>query len=289
VSFSDGLTGDGLTKRPVSLDDVKKLCNYNSIDPGYLPLYKIKLKYGRNFSFDLKTDFQNHCIINEEACRAFGVENPVGKLLGNSEIIGVVYNFNFTSLHNMIEPLVMTCGNGRIVQVKISALNQEETISYIKNTCKSISPDFEGNYSFLDNRIKQLYKSDLDLKSSFAVYSIITLIIALLGLFGLTLFTIRKKTKETGIRILYGARLNDTFSLFTRELIRIVIISNILAIPVSFLVMNKWLYYFQYRADIGFLVFLKTFLITITFTLLAVTFLILKTHKTNLIETLKHE
>lgn len=100
---------------------------------------------------------------------------------------------------------------------------------------------------------------------------------------------VKKKTKEIGIRKLYGARLNDTFKLFTKEQIRIVIISNVLAIPISFLVMNKWLTNFQFRVDIGFLVFFETFFITIAFTLLAISFLIIKTHKTNLIETLKHE
>lgn len=189
----------------------------------------------------------------------------------------------------MIEPLVIDCGNGGIVQIKISGVNKEETKDFIINTCKSISPEFECNYSFLDDRIKKLYKSEIDLKSSFEVYSLITFIIALLGLFGLTLFTIKKKTKEISIRVLYGARLSDTFKLFTKEQIGIALIANIFAIPISLLVMNKWLNNFQFRVDIGFFVFLKTLFITIAFTLLAVSFLIIKTHKTNLIKTLKYE
>jgi putative ABC transport system permease protein len=100
---------------------------------------------------------------------------------------------------------------------------------------------------------------------------------------------VKKKTKEMSIRKLYGARLGDTFKLFTKEQIRIALISNIFAIPISMLVMNKWLSNFQYKVDIGFFVFFKTFVITIAFTLLAVSFLIIKTHKTNLIKSLKHE
>ena len=134
-----------------------------------------------------------------------------------------------------------------------------------------------------------MYKSELDLKSSFSVYSVITLIIALLGLFGLTLFLIKKKTKEIGIRKLYGSRLIDTFKLFATEQIMIVVISNILAVPVSLSVMTGWLNNFQFRVDIGFLVFLKTFLIIIIFNLLAISFFIIKTHRTNLIETLKYD
>jgi putative ABC transport system permease protein len=247
------------------------------------------VKYGRNFSSDLRTDIKGTCILNEEACRAFGIENPVGKLLGNIEIIGVVYNFNFTSLHNAIEPLVMNYGSGKIVQIKVSAERQDATVNYIKSICKNLSPDFECNYSFLDSRIRQLYKPDLDLKSSFAVYSIITLIIAVLGLFGLTLFTVKKKIKEVIIRKLFGARLKDTINLLTREHVIIVIISNILAMPITLLIMHKWLDNFRYKIDISFLIFLETFLITIVFTLLTVLFFILKTHRLNLIDNLKHE
>ena len=290
VSFSDALTGDGFAKAPKGNDDNKKLCYFYSIDPDYLALYGINIKYGRNFSWDLTTDFNNNCIFNEEACRAFGIENPVNKILDNKEIIGVVNDFNFTSLHNQIEPLIIYCSDdGKVAQVKISGENQDETLIFIKNICKDISPDFECNYSFLDNRIKELYKSELDLKNSFEVYSVITFIIALLGLFGLTLYMIKKKIKEVSIRKLYGARLNDTFKLLTKEQVWIVIISNILAIPITYLVMNKWLNNFQFKVDIGFLIFLKTFLITVAFTLLAISFLIFKTHNINLIETLKHE
>lgn len=290
VAFSDGLIGAEFSKHPTGIGDVEKLCNFYTIDPNYLALYKIKIKYGRNFSPDYTTDLTNSCIINEEACSTFGIENPVGKSLKNNKvIIGVVYNFNFTSLHNKIEPLVMTQGNGKVVQIRIAAFNPKETIHFIKNTCKSLAPDFVCNVSFLDQRMKQLYTAEFKLKSSFEVYALITLIVALLGLFGLTLFMIKKKTKEIGIRKLYGARLIDTCKLFTKEQIWIALISNLFAIPITLCVMNHWLANFQFSVHIGFMVFLETFCITIVFTLLAVSFLIVKTHKTNLIETLKHE
>jgi len=289
ISFSDGLLGDGFCKSSIKIGAVEKLCYFNSIDPYYLALYKIKLKEGRCFSNDLKTDSNKSCIINEETCNVYGIKNPVGKSIGHKIIVGVVYNFNYTSLHNKIEPLVFYCGKGRMIQIKISAVNKEETIEFIKNACKGLSPDFELNISFLKDHIKKLYKSELDLKSSFSIYSIITCIIALLGLFGLTLFKIKKKTKEISIRKLFGAKLNNTFILLAKEEIRIVLISNILAIPITLLLMNKWLNNFQFRVDIGFLIFLKTFLVSVAFTLLAILFLIIKTHKTKLIETLKYE
>ena len=288
VSFSNGFIGDGFTKHPISLDEVEKLCNSFSIDPDYLDLYGIDLKSGRNFSPDLKTDVNGSYLMNEAACKAFGIENPVGKYINDKEIIGIVYDFNYASLHNKIEPLIMYYGEARNIQLKLTAGNQGETIDFLENTCKSLSPEFECNVTFLDDRIKNLYKSELDLKSSFEVYSIITFLIALLGLFGLTLFQAKKKTKEIGIRKLYGAGLDDTYKRFSKEHIRIVVVSNAIAIPISILVMDKWLANFQYQIEIGMFVFLKTLVITTVFTMLAVSLLIIRTHKTKLVDTLKH-
>jgi putative ABC transport system permease protein len=288
VSFSNGTMGESYSKSPQTLGDVSKICNMYSVDSDYIPFYLLKLKYGRGFSPDLKTD-ANCCIVNEETCKTFGVENLVGQSLGKREVIGVVYNFNFASLHNKIEPLVMKYGPGKIVQIRISGQNQSESISSILNTYKNVSPSFDSNYSFLDSRIKKLYKSELDLKASFEVYSLITFVIALLGLFGLTLFLLKKKTKEMSIRKLHGATLADTFMHLSKEQVIIAIVSNLIGFPLSLYTMNQWLVNFQYKVDIGYLIFLKTFLITLVFTLLAVSFLIVKTHRLNLVRTLKRE
>jgi putative ABC transport system permease protein len=289
VSFSDAFIGDGLTKRPVKLDNVEKLCNFISIDPEYIDLYSIRLKYGRNFSRELTTDKHGSYLLNEGACRSFGIDNPVGKMIHDKLIVGVVCDFNFSSLHNKIEPLIMSCEEGRAVQIKIAGKNQKATVDFINKACKNISPESEYNLSFLDSRIKKLYKSELDLKSSFKVYSFISFFIALLGLFGLTVFQARKMTKEISIRKIHGARLLDTLSRFTKEYVQIILISNVLSVPLSYWAMNKWLAHFQYKSDIDPFVYLKTLIITAFFTLLAVSFLIFQTHKTDPLKTLKHE
>ncbi len=290
VSFSNGLIGKGFTKAPKGNHDNKELCYFYSIDPDYLKLYKINIKHGRDFSWNLKTDLSNSCIINEEACRALGFENPLNEMLDKKQIIGVVHDFNFTSLHNQIEPLAIYCSeNGNIAQVKISNVNQNNTLKYIENTCKSISNDFNFNYTFLKDRIKSLYKAELVLKNSFQFYSFITFIVALLGLLGLTLFSLKRRNKEACIRKLFGAKLQDTLLLLTKEQSLIVLIANIMAIPLTFVIMNKWLNNFEFRVNIGYLIFIKTLFITYTFTLLTTSYLILKIHKTSMIESLKNE
>ncbi len=289
ISFSNSFIGEGFTKVPIDITDNKELCYTYSIDPEYIPLYNIDIKYGRNFSFDLITDGNTSCIINEETCKSIGIENPIDKFVNGKRIVGVVNNFNYSSLHNVIEPLILSCGKGNVVQVKMAQDNQEKTIDFIKEVCNSISPDFDFNYAFLDSRIKDLYKSDMNIKSSIEIYSILAFLITLLGLFGLMLFIIKKKTKEVCIRKLHGARMSDTFKLFAKEQVSIVLISNIISIPISVYIVNKWLNNFAYKADIGFLVFIKTLFVVTIFTILAISFLIIKSQKANLVETLKHE
>ena len=289
VSFSDGLMGGGFVKSPLTIDGETKLCYKLSVDPAYFDLYKIKLKNGRNFSSDLKTDGQNSCVVNEEVCTVFGLEYPVGKTIGDRKIIGVVGDFNYTSLHNSVEPLVINCGTGKVVQIKISPYRQEQTIAFVKNTCENISPGFEWDYTFLESRITNLYQPELNLKSSTRIYSVIAFSVALLGLFGLTLFTIKKRTKEISIRKLHGARLRDTFWIFFREQIWIVLFSNIIAVPISIFIMNQWLNNFSFRTDIGIIIFFKTFCIALIFSVLAILFLIIKTHRINVVNALKYE
>ncbi len=288
ISFSNALIGEVFKKIRIDINNRNELWYAYSIDPEYIGLYDIKLKYGRNFSSDLQTDGDN-CIINEEAAKSFGIENPVDKMLDHQRIIGVVKNFNYLSLHNVIEPLIFTYRKGNFVQINIAPDNQKRTIMLIKKTCNSISANFNFNYTFMDSQIKDLYRSDMNFKISIEIYSIIALFIALLGLLGLLLFTIKKKKKEVSIRILHGATIGNIFRLFSKEQLLIVFISNIIALPISIFIINKWLHNFPYRVDIGFIVFFKTLFIMTVIVILVLSFLIIKTQNSNRIETLKDE
>ncbi|MCB0844867.1 MAG: ABC transporter permease [Bacteroidetes bacterium] len=291
VSFSNSLIVDGFAKSMLGKKGKEKLSYKVSVDPDYIPLYDIDMKLGRNFSLNYSTDSTHACIVNEAACGVFELESPINEKLGDNTIIGVVKDFNITSLHNQIEPLVIFFSEkgGNIVQIKLTGRVQGEVLKYIQSKCESISQDYDFDYKIVENEIQKLYKSEMDLKSSFRFYSVIAFIIALLGLFGLALFTIKKKTREISVRKLLGAKLTDTFKLLTKEQTWIVILANMAAIPVSYLAMGNWLINFEYRVDIEYLIFLKTFVITLIATLLAVSFLIFKAHHVNLVVTLKDE
>ena len=291
VSFSYGLIGNVNSKIMIRKDEAEELCSFYEIDPDYLDLFKIKLKRGRNFSWDLKTDIENKCIVNEEACRIFGLEDPISKKLGGRTIIGVVEDFNFSSLHNKVGPLVLRWGNidENIVQIKISGKETHETLSYIEKVFKDISHEFNYNYSFLDTQLEDLYRSEINLKKSLTFYSIVAFIIALLGLLGLTLFMVKRMTKEISLRKLFGSSPYHIFKLLVKKQMWILIFSNILAMPISYFVMQTWLDNFPYRVDFDFILFVETFLITSVFILATNVFIVIKTYKVNLISAFKHE
>jgi putative ABC transport system permease protein len=290
VSFSSGLIGEGFGKASIGNEDNVHLCYFNSIDPDYIDLYKLNVKEGRNFLWDLTTDFENACIINEQACKVYNLDNPVNEMLGNRRIIGIIKDFNFISLHKNIEPLVISCENtGSVIQLKIEENNAKSTLNYIKETCSNLSPDYNFEISFLKTYLKELYKTEFDLNKNLKVYSTITFIIALLGIFGLALFMIKKKFKEISIRKLFGAKLKSTFLIIAKEYFIIVFISNLIAFPLSYLFTDKWGANFQYKVGFEYIVYLKTFLIVLVFTFLAIIYMILKSHSINPINALKEE
>lgn len=290
VSFSSGVIGEGFGKASIGNEDNIHLCNFISVDPDYIELYKLNINTGRNFSWDLTTDFENSCIINEQACRVYNLDNPVNEMLGKRRIVGVIKDFNFISLHKNIEPLVLFCEKtSPVLQMKIEEQDMENTLNYIKNTCNNLSPDYDFEISFLKTLLKDLYKTEFDLNKNFKVYSTIIFIIALLGIFGLALFMIKKKHKEISIRKLFGAKLKDTSLIMAKEYFMIVCISNLLAFPLTYFIMDKWIANFHYKIAFGYIVYLETFLIVLVFIFLAIIYMILKSHRINPVSVLKEE
>ncbi len=290
ISFSSSIFSDGFGKSPFDKNDHTELCNFISVDPEYIDLYNLTIIEGRNFSVDYPGDFESSCIINEQMRKAFELNNPINEVLGKRKIVGVISDFNFSSLHNSIEPLIIYCDKyNPYVQLKIDHIRNDEILLQIKKMSNDLSPNNNLEFSFLDSKLKELYKSEYDLNNNLKVYSSITLIIALLGIFGLTLFMIKKKYKEIGIRKLFGAKFKDVFLLLTKEYFWIILIANALALPITINSMNKWIANFQYKLDFDYSVYLKTFLIELIFTLFAILLIIFKSHKIDPLEVLKEE
>ncbi len=234
-------------------------------DEHFLETYGIDLVKGRNFSREFATD-RNAYLINETLAEQLGWDNPIGKTIrrsGDRTVIGVVKDFQFATLHNKIEPLLITNTPWRkefdYMSVKIDTDDIQGTLGSIERIYKRFSPLIPFEYFFLDDAFDSLYKSEERFEKIFQYFSLLAICIALLGLFSLSAYSAQQKSKEIGIRKVLGATVPQILSLFSRETIILIIAANALAWPAAFLVIQKWLRNFAYRSSISFWAFVLAF------------------------------
>ncbi len=234
------------------------------IDEGYLDVMGIELVAGRNFS----TEFNDSSsfIINESAAKMMGLTDPVGKRINNTSmnrigtVVGVVKDYHFTSLHNAIEPLVMEYKPEwtGFLSAKLRAGKTTETLDYINRTINAIAPGSLFAYDFLDDHLDQLYKSEDSMGKVFQFFSILAIIIACLGLLGLSAYTVESRTKEIGIRKVLGATVTGIVTMVSSRFFVLVLIAFAIAVPLTWYSMNKWLQNFAYQIEIQWWVFAIT-------------------------------
>ena len=225
----------------------------------YIETFEMEIVDGRSFRRESLADINNY-VINEEAARYMGMEDPVGQLLrfwGNDgTIIGVVKNYHHVPLHREIMPHVFTINprsyNGlKYVFIKIKPGNIPDTLRYIKETSESYAPDYPYEYSFLDQGIGNLYQAERKLGRIFGYFAFIAIFVSCLGIFGLASFTAEKKTKEIGIRKVLGATVSSIVILLSKEFSRWILLANIIAWPIGWYAMHKWLENFAYRTSLN--------------------------------------
>ena len=217
---------------------------------------EIAMAEGRAFDEKMSSDTIGSVIINQEAARQMGFENPIGKTitLGDepSNVIGVMKDFNFNNIRNKIAPLLLYIdpNKANICFIRISPGNNEKTLKYIEETYKSFEPDFDFNYNFMDERLEGLYRAEQRSNTLINYFTIFAIFISCLGIFGLASFMAEQKTKEIGIRKVMGASVSTIVKIFSFEFTRMVIIGNILAWPLAYYAMNKWLDNFAYHTEL---------------------------------------
>ena len=282
-------------------DEIQIKPNWLMVDPDYFDLLDINILEGRDFSWDREADYMSisgdgfhRIIINETARRAYQLESPLGAILTfengwRAEIIGVVEDFHFLSLHHEIEPTLYFWAFRRSPYIKILPYDIQGTIMFIKKEYESMFPDGTFKYSFLDETINQEYESDDRLSRIISNFAIVALLISCLGLFGLSTFMAARRTKEIGIRKTMGASVRIVFLLLSREFAVWVTISIIIACPVAWIIMNRWLQGFAYRTSIGIGIFILAILIAFAIAFLTVAWQSWKTARTNPVEALRYE
>lgn len=251
-------------------------------DEHFLETYGIEVVSGRNFSKEFGTDKEAY-LINETLAKQLGWDDPLGRTIrrnGDREVIGVVKDFTFATLHNTIGPLLITntpWGNEyTYLSIKIKTEDIPGTLGAIETVTRKFSPSIPFEYFFLDDAFDRLYRSEERFERIFLYFSLLAVCIALLGLFSLSAYSAQQKSKEIGIRKVLGATAPQILALFSRETIVLIIAANILACPIAIFVIQRWLGNFAYRDDISLWAFVFTFFGSIAAAFLTISYQSLK-------------
>lgn len=269
------------------------------VDPDFFRTLRIEIAAGRGFSKEYPSDVENAFMLNETAARQFGWENPVGQelvwyddeIIRRGTVIGVVKDFHFQSLHKNIEPLLFQVmpSEFNYLLVKINAGQVSGALSFIKTKWKAFDPNGGFEYSFLDEDFSRLYRAEERMESIFSVFTLLTLFIACLGLFGLVSFIVEQRTKEIGIRKVMGASVSGLVLLFSKEFALLILAANIIAWPLAFVAMNRWLHDFAYRVDIGWQIFALAGILALVIALMTVGYQAIRAAVANPVESLRYE
>ncbi len=227
--------------------------NYSVVQVDYAEVLGLEVVHGRNFSRELALD-SNACLINQTAAKRLGWDDPLGKALsmGNVlplRVIGVVEDFHFESLHHEVEPLVLfrTDWTMPYLAVKLGTRAMQDNIEAVKDLWDEFVPSTPFEYSFLKEDYQALYEAERRMARVFTVFSILAVFIACIGLFGLSSFLVTQRTKEIAIRKVLGASVSGIVRLFSIDFLKLVLVAIIIAVPLSWLAMHKWLQDFAYR------------------------------------------
>jgi putative ABC transport system permease protein len=285
VRIADAYDWEGNT------DSTKMAIHIAYVDYNFVDVYNIEIVSGRFFSRDFVSD-STAIVLNEAAIKEMRMDNPVGKKGPfETNIIGVVKDFNFASLRSKIEPIgfFLNPGGYAFAAIKIKSANTPATLEHIRNTFSAYASDFPFEYQFLDDVLDMQYRSEERLGTIFKYFSILAIFISCLGLLGLASYAAEMRTKEIGIRKVLGATISGIIRLMTKEFIMLVVIANVIAWPIAYYTMNKWLQDFAYRVSIEWKLFIISAIITLLVALLTVSYQAFKVARTNPVETLKYE
>lgn len=268
------------------------------VDYDYLKTMGMSLSQGRNFSKDFGSD-SSAIIINEAAAKILGYSDPVGKNLYRStndgrtfkyEIVGVVKNFNFESLKQPIGPLgFFLAPSTGLASFKIKDANLSALLKTIEAKWKTMAPGMPFSYRFLDESFNDMYRDEQRIGKIALTFSILAILIACLGLFGLAAFVAEQRTKEIGIRKVLGASVNGLVGLLSKDFVKLVVIAFVIAAPVAWYFMHKWLQDFEYRISINWVVFALAALIALFIAVATISFQAIKAAMANPVKNLRTE
>ena len=270
------------------------------VDENYIPTLDMKILEGRNFSPQFPTD-SSAIIINEAAAKFLATKDILNKklyeikdintkALDEWHIIGVIKNFNFSSLRDVVTPLALKLSkdNGNI-SVRIHSSDIPTVLAQIKNKWKAIARSQPFDYSFMDEDFNKLYTAEQRTGQIFITFAILAILIACLGLFGLVTYAAEQRTKEIGIRKVLGADVANIVTMISKDFLKLILIASVIAFPVAWWAMNKWLQDFAYRIHISWWIFFAATLLAVIIAFATIGFQAIKAAIANPVKSLRSE
>ena len=289
---------DGFTSRALNprLPDQETTIFYNTADYDFVDLYDIQVVQGRNFSRELASDEQGVFLVNEAAVRAGDWESPLEQRLTHwsgetGQVVGVMKDFHLHSLHSAIEPLYIFLAPQKFsyLSIQVKSGNMPSSIEHIRGIMNKFSPNFPFEYSFFDEEFSRAYHPEQQMVNIFSSFAFLAIIVACLGLLGLSAFAAQQRTKEIGIRKILGASISRITVLLSKEFLHWVVLANFIAWPVAYLAMDRWLQNFSVRIDQSFVLFLISALLAFVLAILTVSVLSVRAAAASPIKALRYD
>ena len=268
------------------------------VDHDYVPTFGMELAAGRNFSRRMSTDSTQAFILNETAVKQIGWESPeeaIGQGFGyglrSGQIIGVVKDFHFESMHQPISPIVMLISSHDLnqISIRIRPYDIPGTLEFLKEKWQEYRSNYPFQYYFIDENFDSQYQAEEKLYRIVSYFAFIAILIACLGLFGLASYTAEQRTKEIGIRKVLGASVSGIALLLSKEFTKWVVVANIVAWPIAYFLMNRWLQNFAYRIDLSIWIFIFSGMIAILIAIITVSSQSMKAATSNPVDSLRYE
>lgn len=233
--------------------------NFSVVDHDFVETLGIRMVQGRDFQQDMPSDTLNGVLVNETFVKRMGWKDPIGKKIEagdentlRARVVGVIADYHQTGMYNEIESLLLAYREfNNILYIKLSGKDNEKTLSYIESKWKEVFPDQPFAYTYLSERFNRQFEADEKRGLIFTMFTILAILIACLGLFGLASYMVEQRTKEVGIRKVFGASEGVVIKLISREFLILVTISIIIAVPAAYLIMTNWLENYVYRTSVG--------------------------------------
>ncbi|QIA06596.1 ABC transporter permease [Draconibacterium halophilum] len=295
VSFiSDDITMLKQYGTVVNVDEEGYVFKFAVIDPEFIPMMDIELLQGDNFSKDIQSQMGKSYIVNEAGWDILknSKTKDAGYKINDGTLLGVIKNFHFESFHNKIEPMIFYWANNNYYNkalLKLTAGNTAQTINYIDKVYKEMAPESLCKYQFVDEEFNYLYNTERMMVRLLGIFSLLAIFIATLGIISLSTMAAETRTKEIGIRKVNGAKISEILSMLNKDFVKWVALAFVVATPIAYFVMNKWLESFAYKTSLSWWIFALAGLLALGIALLTVSWQSWRAATRNPVEALRYE